>query len=109
VINTEDLAYVDLPCNDTLATPLLPTRNASNLTIEFDSSFLVETTSRASIVLVRDGKADQVWSRSYEDLNQHQRVGPLPVWGASKIRVFFRYDGQNEYFWMVDNIVITGT
>jgi hypothetical protein len=106
IINTDGFLYVDLPCDDSLFSPILQTAGAQQVTIDFDSSFLLDTDSTASVVLLRDGVGEPVWERTTNGINQHVTIGPEPLNEAQTMRLFFRYEGTFQYYWKVDNIVV---
>ena len=108
-IDTDKLVYAGLLCDDSMFSPEIDTREATAITIEFDSSLDVLDSTTASVWLVRDGTAQQVWSESAPAINQHVEIGPVPANGAAKISVFFRYEAMYEFYWKVDNVRIEGS
>jgi hypothetical protein len=108
-IYSDKLLYAGLPCDDAMISPLLEANGATQVKVSFDSSFFRIVDTTVSVWLVRDGINEMLWSRATSNSNQHVDLGPFPTNGASKLRVFFRYQAELELYWKVDNIVIEGT
>lgn len=108
-IVTDDLAYFGVFCDDALFSPDLDTREATQVTVQFDSSLLTFENTRASVGIVRDGTPEEIWSRSIDGVNRHEVLGPVPTNGAAKVSVYFRYEAMYEFYWKVDNVRIDGT
>jgi len=103
---TDGVLYIDLPCDDSLISPVLNVTGAKLVTIDFDSSFVVADDCTASVILVRNGVGKAVWAKAYNGVNQHITIGPEPLEDSPTIQLFFRYQGTFQYYWKVDNIVV---
>jgi len=108
LIDTTKLLYSGLVCDDSLVTPELDTRQSTQVTISFDTTFLMLTASHAEVVLVRDGTPETVWTTYVDVPAQRVTLGPESVAGTEKLSVLFRYVGEFDGYWMVDNIGIVG-
>lgn len=108
LIDTTKLLYSGLECNDKLATPTLAANGATKATISFDTTFAMLTASHAEVIFVRNSTPEVVWS-AYQDVSpQRVTIPNLPVQGASTVRVLFRYVGEFDGYWMVDDIEVIG-
>jgi hypothetical protein len=107
-IYTDGVLYIGFPCDDSMVSPELQANQASQVTVEFDSSLLTDTDTKASVWLVRDGVSEEIWQRSTDKLNEHVTIGPLSTAGVTKLRIFFRYEGEFEFYWKVDNVRVEG-
>ncbi len=107
-IYTDGVLYIGFPCDDSMVSPELQVNQASQVTVEFDSSLLTDNGTKASVWLVRDGMGEEIWQRTTDKLNEHVTIGPLSTAGVTKLRVFFRYEGEFEFFWKVDNVRVEG-
>ena len=106
---TDDILYVGLLCDDALFTPEFDTRGATQVVVQFDSSLLTYTNTRASVGIIRDGTSEEVWSRSVDGVNRHEVLEPMPTNGATTVSFYFRYEATYEFYWKIDNIRIDGT
>jgi hypothetical protein len=107
-IYTDGVLYIGFPCDDSMVSPELQANQATQVTVEFDSSLLTEADTKASVWLVRDSVSEEIWQRSTDNLNEHVTIGPLSTVGVTKLRIFFRYEGEFEFYWKVDNVRVQG-
>ncbi len=108
VIDTTRLLYSGLECDDKLATPTLSAHGATTASISFDTTFAMLTASHAEVIFVRNSTPEVVWSAYQNVPAQRVTIPDLPVQGASTVRVLFRYVGEFDGYWMVDDIEVIG-
>lgn len=108
VIDTTKLLYSGLVCDDKLSSPEIATNKATTMSISFDTVFTMLTASHAEVILVRDGAQTTVWSTDSDYGPQRLFISDLSITGVSKVKVIFRYVGEFDGYWMVDNIELKG-
>jgi hypothetical protein len=103
--------------DEQLITPVLNLSGASSVTLEFDQyfSFFVFGPSEKGDVDVRSSATGNAWVNVLRNMAtsptnpEHKTLNiTAQAAGASNVQIRFRYfDGQNDNYWMVDNVKVT--
>ncbi|MGH3447964.1 MAG: Kelch repeat-containing protein, partial [Nocardioidaceae bacterium] len=92
-----------------LVSPSLDLTGVANPEIGFDTDYSDwSDTDSAEVYLSTDDGATwtRVWHQSDEDVQGHVAIPVPDVAGASGVRVKFRYVGQYDNWWQLDNIYV---
>lgn len=92
--------------DSTLVSPSYNVSGRSRVTLSFESHYQQENAQMGTVLVAFDSKAPQV-VRSYSEHTSGLQTIPVTVPSGSKsMRVRFRYQGSNNWYWAIDKVTV---
>lgn len=109
----DDLDHADGRLTTMLVTPEISLLGYSEVELAFDSSYRAEGGQTISVEAILDGDVGNPVTLLARDGDSGDFVAEdvsllLNTAGASTVQFVFNYDGDNNWWWAVDNVRVTG-